>query len=76
MSITGAAEGVPGLWREVLEQYVLSLARRDYVNGKGRVLVEDLRRLGFTDEQIMEVVRRLSRRYRVRVFENVILIEF
>ena len=67
---------MPGLWREVLEQYVLSLARRDCINGKGRVLVEDLRRLGFTDEQIMEVVRKLSRRYRVRVFENIILIEF
>lgn len=61
---------------EMLTQYIINLAKRDYLNGKGRVFIEELRRLGFQDEQIERALERVKKRYKVRVLDNIILISF
>jgi len=61
---------------EILVQYMINLAKRDYFDGKGRVFIDDLKRLGFKEKEIKEAINRLKNKHNVKVYENLILIFF
>ena len=75
-SITGEDEIRIDITLEMIVQYMVNLAKRDYLNGKGRLFLRELRELGFRDQDVKEALNELARRYEVRVLGDVVLVLF
>ena len=64
------------LRRRVLKQIIINQAKRDFLNGKGRVFLSELRSMGFSPEEIKSVIDDLMQEYQIKLFEDILLIDF
>ncbi len=61
---------------EELAEMIVNLAKRDEINGTGRVIKDELYALGYEDEEISEAIFEVSSKFRVETVGNVIKIYF
>lgn len=76
VNITGEDEIRIDIALEMLVQQIINLAKRDYFNGKGRVFIRELKELGFQDQEVKEALNELTKRYRIRVLGDIVLVFF
>jgi len=61
---------------EELAEMIVNLAKRDEINGTGRVIKDELYALGYEDDEISEAIFEVSSKFRVETVGNVIKIYF
>ncbi len=61
---------------ETLKQTIINLAKRDFFNGKGRVFISDLKRLGYSYQEIQKAIEELACELNVRIFGEILIIDF
>jgi len=61
---------------EELADIIVNLAKKDEINGTGRVIKDELYALGYEDEEISEAIFEVSSKFRVETVGNVIKIYF
>ncbi len=61
---------------ENLSKLILLHARNDIFNGTGRVFIETLKKEGYTYDQIIKAVDKLSYVYDIKIIGNIIKIKF
>jgi hypothetical protein len=58
------------------EKVILEEARRDQLNGVGRVFISTLLERGFSREVVTSSIERLASKYRVSVVGNIVKVYF
>ncbi len=61
---------------EKLKETIISLASKNMFNGVGRVLKDELRELGYSEEQIIRAIEELANEVKINVVGDIIKIRF
>ncbi|GEM_PF-2044767 len=61
---------------EELADIIVNLAKKDEINGTGRVIKDELYALGYEDSEISEAIFEVSSKFRVETVGNIIKIYF